>query len=223
MSLLSASKAIFLKDLRIERRARELLVTMLVFALQVILVFVFAFDLNAGIRTAAVPGVLWTTILFAGTLGLSRSMASEREQGCLDGLMLLPGDRTAIYFGKAAANWVFLLLVCAILLPLYSLFSNVNLVRLDLIGIVLMGTFGYICTGTLLATLVVRIRSREMLLPVLLLPVLVPLILACLRTTTILLEGGFAGEMQTWVGLLFAYDLIAFAGGWILYDAVIED
>lgn len=223
MSLLNASKAIFLKDLRIERRARELLVTMLVFALQVILVFVFAFDLNAGIRTAAVPGVLWTTILFAGTLGLNRSMASEREQGCLDGLMLLPGDRTAIFFGKAAANWAFLLVVCAILLPIYSLFSNVNLVRLDLIGIVLMGTFGYICTGTLLATLVVRIRSREMLLPVLLLPVLVPLILACLRTTTILLDGSFAGEMQTWIGLLFAYDLIAFAGGWILYDAVIED
>lgn len=223
MSVWNASKAIFLKDLVAERRSRELLLTMLVFAVQVILVFIFAFDLNAGAREASIPGVLWTTVIFAGTLGLSRSMAAEREQGCLDGLMLLPGDRTAIFFGKAASNWVFVLVVCAILLPLYSFFSGTNLLRPGLAGILLLGTFGYTIVGTLLAALTVRIRSREMLLPVLMLPVLVPLVLACLRVTTLDLQGGSAAEMQTWVMLLIAYDLIAFAGGWMIFDAVIEE
>jgi len=223
MTLLNAARAIFLKDLTAERRGKELVLTMLVFGLQVILVFIFAFDLNAGIREAAVPGVLWATILFAGTLGLGRSLSVEREQGCLDGLMLLPGDRSSIYFGKALANWVFLLVVCVILLPVYSFFSGINLIRFDMIGVVLLGTFGYIFVGTLLSTLTVRIRSREMLLPVLLFPVLIPLVLACLRGTTILLNAGNAQELQTWLMLLGAYDLIVFAAGWLLFDAVIED
>ena len=223
MSLLHASGVILLKDLKAERRGRELLLTMLVFGVQVILVFIFAFDLNAGIRREAVPGVLWTTLVFAGTLGLSRSLAAEREQGCLDGLMLLPGDRSAIYFGKALANWLFLLILSAILLPLYAFLSGVDLLRLPLVGILFLGTFGYVFTGTLLSTLVVRIRSREMLLPVLLLPVLVPLILACLRATTIVLSGGPGSELNTWLILLIAYDLVAFATGWMIFDAAIED
>jgi heme exporter protein B len=223
MSVWSASKAIFLKDLRAERRGRELLITMLVFAVQVILVFLFAFELNAGVREASVPGVLWTTIIFAGTLGLSRSMAAEREQGCLDGLMLLPCDRTAIYFGKTAANWIFMLVVCVILLPLYSFFSGVNLLVPGLAGVLLLGTLGYTAVGTLLATLTVRIRSREMLLPVLLLPVLVPLILACLRATTLILQGDGSAELQTWLMVLTAYNLAAMAGSWMIFDSAIEE
>ena len=223
MSVFSAALAIFRKDLAAERRGKELVLTTLVFGLQVILVFVFAFDLNAGVRDEAVPGVLWATLIFAGTLGLSRSLAVEREQGCLDGLMLLPGDRSAIFFGKALANWVFLLIVCAILLPVITFFSGINLVRFDLAGLVLLGTFGYVFIGTLLSTLTVRIRSREMLLPVLLLPVLIPLVLACLRGTTLLLAGGNTSELQTWLLLLGAYDLIALAAGWLIFDAVIED
>lgn len=223
MTLWNGFMAIFLKDLRVERRSRELLLTMIVFAVQMILVFIFAFDLNAGAREAAAPGVLWTTIIFAGTLGLSRSMSAEREQGCLDGLMLLPGSRSAIFFGKSAANWIFVLAVCALLLPLYSFFSGINLLKPALIGILLLGTFGYIIIGTLLAALTVRIRSREMLLPVLMLPVLVPLILASLRASTLVLQGGSTGELQTWLLLLTAFDLIAFAGGWMIFDFVIEE
>jgi heme exporter protein B len=212
-----------MKDLRAELRGRDLLITMLVFAVQVILVFIFAFDLNAGVREAAIPGVLWSTIIFAGTLGVSRSMGAEREQGCLEGLMLAPADRTAIYFGKTAANWVFLLVVCLILVPLYSFFSGVSFITPGLIGILLLGTFGYTAVSTLLATLTVRVRSREMLLPVLLLPVLVPLVLACLRSTTLVLQGGGVGELQTWLTVLTAYDLIAFAGGWMIFDFAIEE
>ncbi len=219
----TAAFAIFRKDLTAERRARELVLTMLVFGLQVILVYVFAFDLNVGLRDEAVPGVLWATIVFAGTLGLGRSMAAEREQGCLDGLMLLPADRTAIYFGKAMANWVFLLIVCAILLPVYTFFSGVNLLRFDLMAVVLLGTFGYVFIGTLLSTLTVRVRSREMLLPVLLFPILIPLVLACLRGTTLLLTSGNAAELQTWLLVLIAYDVIIATVGWLLFDAVIED
>ena len=166
--------AVLWKDLAAELRSREVLSAMFVFALLVLVIFNFALDLAPKARLDATPGVLWVTLTFAGTLGLNRSMAMEKDRGCLDGLLLAPVDRSAIYFGKMLSNWLLMLLVAAVVLPLYSAFYNLNLMRPGLLLVVLLGSLGYIGVGTLLATMSVQARTREMLLPILLFPVVLP-------------------------------------------------
>ncbi|MBP8998136.1 MAG: heme exporter protein CcmB [Anaerolineaceae bacterium] len=215
--------SIFWKDLLAERRTREILGTMLVFALTVILIFVFAFDLSVEMRSKAAPGVIWVTLCFAGTISLNRTMSLEKDREGFDALLLAPVDRTAIFFGKALVNWIYLLITAAILLPVYALFNNVNLFNGGVAGVVLLGTLGYILTGTLLSTLSLQLRTRDMLLPVLLFPVLIPLLLAVVRASTILLQGGIEGELSTWLLLLAGYDLIFMALGIIIFDKIIEE
>src|SRR5512139_3509656 len=126
-SFLRALSAVVWKDLAAELRSRELLSAMLVFALLVILIFNFALELDAKTRATVTSGVLWVTFSFAGTLGLNRSMAMEKDRGCMDGLLLTPVDRSAIYFGKVIGNLVFMLIVEAVVLPLYSILYAQNL------------------------------------------------------------------------------------------------
>ena len=222
-AFLNAVLAIFWKDLLAERRSREILGTMLVFALTVTLVFVFAFDLSVAMRSQAAPGVLWVTLCFAGTISLNRSMSLEKDREGFDGLLLAPVDRTAIYFGKALVNWVFLLIIAAIILPLYALFNNINLFSGGLVGVILLGTLGYILTGTLLSALSLQLRTRDMLLPVLLFPVIIPMLLAAVRASTILLQGGMQGELSTWLSILGGYDLLFAAVGLLVFDKIIEE
>lgn len=220
---LNAVLAIFWKDLLAERRTREILGTMLVFALTVILVFVFAFDLSVEMRSKAAPGVIWVTLCFAGTISLNRSMSLEKDREGFDGLLLAPIDRTAIFFGKALVNWVYLLITAAIIVPVYALFNNVNLFFPGFFGVILLGTLGYILTGTLLSSLSLQLRARDMLLPVLLFPVLIPLLLSAVRASTILLQGGIEGELSTWFMLLAGYDLLFAAIGLLVFDKIIEE
>ena len=215
--------SIFWKDLLAERRTREILGTMLVFALTVILIFVFAFDLSIEMRSKAAPGVIWVTLCFAGTISLNRTMSLEKDREGFDALLLAPVDRTAIFVGKALVNWIYLLITAAILLPVYALFNNVNLFNGGVAGVILLGTMGYILTGTLLSTLSLQLRTRDMLLPVLLFPVLIPLLLAVVRASTILLQGGIQGELSTWLLLLAGYDLIFMALGVMVFDKIIEE
>lgn len=215
--------SIFWKDLLAERRTREILGTMLVFALTVILIFVFAFDLSIEMRSKAAPGVIWVTLCFAGTISLNRTMSLEKDREGFDALLLAPVDRTAIFVGKALVNWIYLLITAAILLPVYALFNNVNLFNGGVAGVILLGTLGYILTGTLLSTLSLQLRTRDMLLPVLLFPVLIPLLLAVVRASTILLQGGIQGELSTWLLLLAGYDLIFMALGVMVFDKIIEE
>ena len=215
--------SIFWKDLLAERRTREILGTMLVFALTVILIFVFAFDLSIEMRSKAAPGVIWVTLCFAGTISLNRTMSLEKDREGFDALLLAPVDRTAIFVGKALVNWIYLLITAAILLPVYGLFNNVNLFNGGVAGVILLGTLGYILTGTLLSTLSLQLRTRDMLLPVLLFPVLIPLLLAVVRASTILLQGGIQGELSTWLLLLAGYDLIFMALGVMVFDKIIEE
>lgn len=215
--------AIFWKDLLAERRTREILGTMLVFALTVILVFVFAFDLSVEMRRKAAAGVIWVTLCFTGTISLNRSMSLEKDREGFDGLLLAPVDRTAIYFGKALVNWVYLVITAVIIVPVYSLFNNTSLFSWGMAGVILLGTLGYILTGTLLSSLAIQLRARDMLLPVLLFPVLIPLLLAAVRASTILLQGGDPGELGTWFLMLAGYDLLFAAIGVLVFDKIIEE
>ncbi|MGB6423052.1 MAG: heme exporter protein CcmB, partial [Anaerolineales bacterium] len=161
LGYLRAILAVLWKDLSAELRGREMLSAMLVFALLVILIFNFALELDARTRANVTSGVLWVTFAFAGTLGLNRSMAMEKDRGCLDGLLLAPVDRSAIYFGKALSNLVFMLVVEAIVLPVYSVLYNTNLFNPGVILVILMGSIGYVAVGTLLAAMAVQTRTRD--------------------------------------------------------------
>ena len=220
---LRAVGAVVWKDLAAELRSRELLSAMLVFALLVILIFNFALELDIATRQTVTSGVLWVTFAFAGTLGLNRSMAVERDRGCLDGLLLAPVDRSALYFGKSIGNLAFMLIVEAIVLPAYSILYNVNLFHPGLIGVVLLGSIGYSAVGTLLASMAVQARTRDVLLPILLFPVVLPVLISAVKATNAVLLGLEAAELWPWLNLLIAYDVIFTAVAFMLFDFVVEE
>ncbi len=220
---LRAIGAILWKDIAAEMRSRELLGSMLVFAFLVILIFNFALELDLRVRQTVTSGVLWVTFAFAGTLGLNRSMAIEKDRGCLDGLLLAPVDRSALYFGKVLSNLLFMLIVAAIILPLYSLLYNVNLFQPGLIVVILLGSIGYVVVGTLLAAMAVQARTRDILLPILLFPVILPVLVAAVRATTGILQGLPLEDYQAWLNLLIAYDVIFLGVAIVSFDYVVEE
>ena len=220
---LRAVGAIVWKDIAAELRSRELLGSMLVFALLVILIFNFALELDLRVRQTVTAGVLWVTFAFAGTLGLNRSMAIEKDRGCLDGLLLAPVDRSALYFGKVFSNLLFMILMEAIILPLYSLLYNVNLFRPELIAVILLGSIGYVVVGTLLSAMAVQARTRDILLPILLFPVVLPVLVAAVRATTSILQGLPLEDYQAWLSLLIAYDVIFLGVAIVSFDYVVEE
>ncbi len=222
-SLFKATFAIVRKDLAAELRSFELISAMLVFSLLVIIIFNFALELDVKVRQSVTAGVLWTTFAFAGTLGLNRSMSTEKDRGCMDGLLLAPVDRSAIYFGKAISNLVFMLIVEAFVLPIYSMLYNVNLFRLDLLGVILLGSIGYTAVGTLLSAMSVQTRTREVLLPILLFPVAIPVLLAAVKVSNGLLAGAEFSEVLTPFNILLVYDVVFIAVAFMVFDYVVEE
>jgi heme exporter protein B len=222
-SLLKATFAIVQKDLAAEFRSFELVSAMLVFSLLVIIIFNFALELDVKVRQSVTAGVLWTTFAFAGTLGLNRSMATEKDRGCMDGLLLAPVDRSAIYFGKAISNLAFMLIVEAIVLPVYSVLYNVNLFRFDLLGIIMLGSIGYVAVGTLLSAMSVQTRTREVLLPILLFPVAIPVLLAAVKASGGLLAGAQFAEILAPLNILIVYDIVFIAVAFMVFDYVVEE
>ncbi|HLE13830.1 MAG TPA: heme exporter protein CcmB [Anaerolineales bacterium] len=222
---LRALVAITWKDISAELRSRELLTAMLVFSLLVILIFNFALDLDPATRkqSTITAGVLWVIFTFAGTLGLNRSMATEKDRGCMDGLLLAPVDRSAIYFGKALSNLVFMLVVEIIVLPVYSLLYNINLFDPGLLLVTLLGSIGYVAVGTLLSAMAVQARTRDVLLPILLFPVVLPVILAAVKASTGFLDDLPFAELQPWLNLLIVYDIIFTAVAFMVFDFVVEE
>ena len=223
-SFFKAVLAIARKDLAAEFRSRELLSAMLVFSMLVILIFNFALELNVDVRRTVTAGVLWTTFAFAGTLGLNRSMAVEKDRGCMDGLLLAPVDRSAIFFGKAISNLVFMLVVEAIVVPMYAmLYNETRIFQWEFIGVLLLGSIGYIAVGTLLSAMSVQTRTRDVLLPILLFPVAVPVLLASVKASGAIVAGLPFEDYVTPLNLLIVYDVIFLAVSYMIFDFVVEE
>jgi heme exporter protein B len=215
--------AVIWKDLVAELRSRELLTAMLVFGLLVILIFNFALELDVSTRETVTAGVLWVTFSFAGTLGLNRSMAIEKDRGSLDGLLLAPVDRTAIFFGKVIGNLTFMLVVEIIVLPVYSVLYNTNLFKPGLLLVILLGSIGYVVVGTLLATMSVHARTRDILLPILLFPVVIPVLIAAVQSSNGFLQGREMADIWPSLNLLIVYDVIFTAISFMVFDYVVEE
>ena len=168
-------------------------------------------------------GVLWVTFSFAGTLGLNRSMAMEKDRGCLDGLLLAPVDRSAIYFGKAIGNLIFMFIVEIIVLPVYSILYNVNLFNPGLLVVILLGSIGYTAVGTLLSSMAVQTRTRDVLLPILLFPIVIPVLIAAVKGSTAFLQAFEMSEIWPYLNFLIVYDIIFIAVAFMVFDYVVEE
>lgn len=216
--------AIVGKDVATEIRTKEMISAMFVFSLLIIFIFNFAFDLRAENMNTLAPGVLWVAIAFAGMLGLSRSFILERDRGVLDGLLLAPVDRSAIYFGKMIGNVLFIGLVEVIILPFFIVLFNQPVADLPaLAGVVVLGTIGFASVGTLFSAMAVHTRAREILLPIMLFPVVVPVMLSAVRLTAAILDNLPLAEASHWLALLVAFDAIFIAASFMLFEFVVEE
>ncbi len=219
----SAVWAIFWKDVRAEFRTKDILTGMLVFAILAVLVFNFAFDLRVERPQAVIPGVMWVAIVFAGMLGLNRSFILEQDRGSLAGILLAPVDRSAIYAGKVLGNLVFMITVEVILLPVIVILFNVNVLMPSVLFFVLLGTVGFAIVGTIFSAIAVNTRAREVMLPVLLLPVMVPVLIAAVKGTAGILDGETLAEQMGALRLLIAFDVIFLGMAFLTFDFVLEE
>lgn len=215
--------AIVRKDLLTELRTKETLSTLFVFALLIVVIFNFAFELRVDNVTALAPGVLWVAFTFAGILALNRSMVQERESGCMEGLMLAPVDRSVIYLGKFVANSLYMLISEAAVLPLFAVLFGVSIFIPLLWLVILLGTVGFAAAGTLFSAMTVSTRAREALLPLLLFPATVPMLIAATRSTGLLLDQSPLSEVYSWIRLLLAVDVIALAVAILGFDYILEE
>ena len=211
------------KDILLELRTKDVVTSVLMFALLAIITFNFAFDPSPAIVAVVAPGVLWVAFTFAGILGFNRSFVLEKDKGSLHGLLLCPVSRDVIYFGKLLGLFVFMLVMEAVLLPFFAVLYNVPVFDIKLLVVAALATLGFAGVGTLFSAIAVNTRSREIMLPVLLLPVVMPVIIAAVEATRIVLEGASWGDMERWWQLILAFDVIFLIVSAFVFGAVLEE
>ena len=209
------------KDLRSELRARHIWVAMALFAALALVVFYFAFDLRVDNTAAVAPGALWVAFVFASVLGLGRSFAAEQEHGAMDRLLLCPVDRQIIYLAKLVGNLIFLAVVEVVAVPLFAILFNLPILSGRLLMIVALGTIGIAAMCTLFAAVAGATRAREVLLPLLVFPLLLPVVIGAVRATQSL-AAPVANE-PPWPGLLIAFDVIFVSLSTVFFQYVVED
>ena len=216
--------AVAWKDLLVERRSKETLNALLFFSLLLLFVFQFALGPDRERLAGVLPGVLWLGFILSALLALGRTFVVEREHDCWEGLLLAPGDKSAIYLGKLGANLTLMAVVETLVLTLFVIFFDIDLGRAfpGLALVVALGTIGLGAVGTLFAAMTAHVRAREVLFPVLLLPVQIPVLLATVKATEALLLGEPLGAVGHWVKLLAAADVVYVVIGLLTFDAVLE-
>ena len=214
--------AIASKDILLELRTKEVATSVLVFALLVLVIFNFAFEPGANTIVLMAPGILWVGYTFAGVLGLNRTFATEKENACLDGLMLCPMDRSVIYWGKLVGSFTFMLVVEAIITPIFLILFNLPLVMPGLVLIIVLATLGFTSVGTLFSALAANTKAREIMLPILFFPIVAPIIIAAVEATGVVLEGGPLAGTSTWLQIMVAFDVIFLVVSSLVFEFVIE-
>jgi len=214
---------IFWKDMLTELRAKEVVTSVLVFALLVLVIFNFAFGSSADVTELVAPGILWVAITFGGVLGFNRIFAVEKENSRLEGLMLCPVDRAVIYWGKLTGSFTFVLAVAVVITPIFLVLFNLPLFLPRLALIVVLATLGFAAVGTLFSALAINTRARDIMLPILFLPITVPVIVAAVKATALVLAGRPWGDMLTWLQIMIAFDIIYLVVATLVFEFVIEE
>lgn len=223
MKFWSKVLAIAWKDAVSELRSREIIASVLVFTVLVIVIFNFAFGADPEKIGSVAPGMIWTTFVFAGMLSLNRSFITEKENGCLEGLMVCPVSREAIYLGKALSSLLFMLIVEAIALPLFAVLFNIPVISVQIIVITLLTTVGFVAVGTLFSALAVNTKAREMVLPILFLPIVIPIIIGAVKASELALAHGSWSDLSSWLQIILAFDVILTVVSFLTFDFVIVE
>lgn len=215
-------QAFLWKDLRIEARSKEFVVPVATFALLMLLVFNFAFDMDTASGRDVAPAALWMAFLLAGLLGFGRSFAMEREEGALDSVLLAPVDRSTLYLAKLAVNAMLVFFVQALMVPLFGLLFDLPVLDPSVLISLVLGTIGYAALGTLYSSALANLRSREVALPLLLLPVAIPIVIAVVAATSEAM--GIEGDSgRPWWVLLGAFDVVYVTVSAVLFGSLVKD
>ncbi|MDD5486921.1 MAG: heme exporter protein CcmB [Dehalococcoidales bacterium] len=223
MNELKGALAIASKDILTEIRTREVLSSVVIFAVLVIIIFNFAFGGSEQAAGLVAPGILWATFAFAGVLSLNRSFIMEKEEDCIAGLMVAPLSREAIYLGKFFGNTFFIFLIQLIVIPVFSFLFNINFFNLELFVITILATLGFSGVGTLFAAMAVNTRARELILPILFFPVISPVIIAAVNASAAVLEGASFAAVSEWLGIIGAFDVIFIVASYLIFSFIIEE
>lgn len=213
--------AIIWKDLRCELRSRQVWIGMGLFALLVLVVFNFAFDLRVDNLVAVAPGALWIAFVFASMLGLGRTLSAEQDRGSMDRLLVCPVDRKAVYLAKLLGNIVFITAVEIVAVPVFAVIYNISIVTGMLVPVVLAGTLGIAAIGTLFSAVAANTRAREVLLPLLVFPLIVPIVIGAVKATQALVSP-VSGDAP-WLGLILAFDVIFLSLSALTFRFVVEE
>ena len=211
------------KDVMLELRTKDIVVSVLLFSLLVIVIFNFAINPTPQNVAVVAPGILWVAITFGGVLGLTRAFALEKEQGNFHGLMLAPVGRDAIFFGKMLGIFVFMTVVEVFTYPIFAILFNLSLVVPELLLVALLATLGIAAIGTVFSAMAVNTRSREVMLPILFLPVVIPLIIGAVEATGVIIRGEGSGDLLRWLPLLAAFDAVFLVVCPIAFNMVVEE
>lgn len=216
--------AIVWKDLQIEKHTRQIISVMAMFALVTVIMFNFALETNLAAARDVATGLLWATILLAGTLGLNRTLAIERENQTMEAILMAPVPRSAIYLGKVISTTLFVLALEAIMVFMFIIFFNKPFWRPMVLLVLFLGTIGYMAAGVLITSMTIQTRTREVLLPVLLLPLSLPLVLPAAMTVAAYMfpQTPVLSEVQSPLSLVLIYDLLMLTAGFLTYHYVVE-
>jgi heme exporter protein B len=223
MGYLGPLLAIVRKDIMLELRTKDIVVSVSVFSVLVIVIFNFAIDPTPQTVAFVAPGVLWVAFVFGGVLGLTRSFALEKDGGNLRGILLAPVSRDAIFFGKMLASFLFMMLVEVMAFPVFAVLFNLSLVEPILLPTAVLATLGIATLGTVFSAMAVNTRAREVMLPLLFLPVIVPVIIAAVEATGLLLRDGDMGDLVVWLSMLAAFDAIFLVVCPFAFNVVVEE
>ncbi len=215
--------AIVWKDILSEIRSREIGGSVLVFCLLVVVIFNFALESDENTIGLAAPGILWVSFTFAGVLGLNHIFAAEKENSCLEGLMLCPVERHIIYWGKLLGSFVFMLVVEAVITPIFLALYNLPILLPRLALIIVLATLGFVSVGTLFSAMAANTRAREIMLPVLFLPIIIPVIIAAVKATGLIIDGEPWGELSAWLQIIIAFDVIFLVISALVFEFVVEE
>ena len=215
--------AIGRKDLLLETRNKDVIVAVSVFALLVLMIFTFAIDINQVNAKLTGPGILWASIAFAGVTGLNRAFALELEGNTLEALMLAPISRDLIYAGKMFGNFLFITAAQIIVIPIFAVLFNLAVLRWEMLVVSLLTTIGFSAIGTLFAAITIRVRAREVMLPLLFLPVVTPLIMAAVESTSHVVNDSSWPEIYQWIQLAIAFDIAFIVISAFIFQQILED
>jgi len=215
--------AITWKDALSGMRTKEIIFSVLVFTLLVIVIFNFAFGTSQEMMELVAPGILWVTFAFAGVLSLNRSFIPEKEQDCLEGLMACPVSREAIYVGKMLGSLLFMLIIEVIALLIFAFLFNLPVLSLQIVAITVLATIGFVAVGTLFSALAVNTKAREMVLPILFLPIVAPIIISAVKASELALSGESWSRLSSWLQIIGAFDVIFLVVSFLIFAFVIEE